>query len=83
MCDFLTWLPWVLPLTLKSNKHGPKRLTKSRAALPWVRDVATIQAGRLAQGTVQQLCRGSAPHIPSRWSFLGTKLIFRHFLREP
>lgn len=55
---------------------GPEQLTKTWAALPWVRDVATIQAGRHAQGKIQGLCGGSEPHIPSRWSFLGTKLIF-------
>lgn len=24
MYDFLTWFPWVLPFTLKSDKHGPE-----------------------------------------------------------
>lgn len=29
-------------------QSGPEWLTKTRATLPWVRDVATIQAGRPA-----------------------------------
>lgn len=80
MRDFLM-APSGVPFTLKSDKHAPEQAHRGPGH-PALGHRCSNNLGRAAEGTGQQLCKGSGPHIPSIWSCHGTKSIFSHLLRE-
>lgn len=81
MRDFLM-APSGVPLTLKSDKHAPEQAHRGPGH-PALGRRCSNNLGRAAEGTGQQLCKGSGPHIPSIWSCPRTKWVFSHLLREP